>query len=132
MTMHVNTAARAAAQPLRVLLVEDQPHSLAALARLLRGAAYEVVTAATCAAALAAATDTSCGVDVLVADISLPDCTGFDLLRDLRAACGELPAVAITGHHGLHDRCRAAGFAACLEKPVNFTDVKAAIDALVR
>jgi CheY-like chemotaxis protein len=37
--------------------------------------------------------------------------------------------VAITGHKGMAERCRAAGFDACLEKPVRYADVVKAVEA---
>ena len=68
--------------------------------------------------------------DVLVSDISLDDCDGYCLVRELRAlpaaAGGETPAVAVTGWATESDRAAAleAGFHVHLVKPV-------ALEALV-
>ena len=72
-------------------------------------------------------------IDVLVADISLPDGNGCDLLPLLRerAAAGPLHAIAITGHgeERWEAACREAGYSTFLLKPVKFEDVLAALQA---
>jgi len=67
----------------RVLVVDDEPQFLRALATNLRGAGYDVDTAVTAAGALAAA-----GLqppDAVILDLLLPDGSGRDVCRDLRA-----------------------------------------------
>jgi two-component system KDP operon response regulator KdpE len=67
----------------RVLVVDDEPQFLRALATNLRGAGYDVETAATAADALAAA-----GLrppDAIILDLLLPDGTGTEVCRELRA-----------------------------------------------
>jgi two-component system KDP operon response regulator KdpE len=66
----------------RVLVVDDEPQFLRALATNLRGAGYDVETAATAEGALAAA-----GLrppDAVVLDLLLPDGSGRDVCRRLR------------------------------------------------
>ena len=66
----------------RVLVVDDEPQFLRALAMNLRGAGYDVETATTAAEALAAA-----GLrraDALILDLVLPDGSGTDVTRELR------------------------------------------------
>ena len=68
---------------MRVLVVDDEPQFLRALATNLRGAGYDVDTAVTAAGALAAA-----GLqppDAVILDLLLPDGSGRDVCRDLRA-----------------------------------------------
>jgi CheY-like chemotaxis protein len=105
---------------LRVLLVEDHIDTARVLARLMRGTGHEVTTAHTVADAISALR--AAPFDVLVSDIGLPDGTGMDLIREVRARhAPNLPAVALTGFGMEEDslRCRAAGFEAHLTKPVN-------------
>jgi two-component system KDP operon response regulator KdpE len=67
----------------RVLVVDDEPQFLRALETNLRGAGYEVETAATAQGALAAA-----GLrppDAIILDLLLPDGTGTEVSRELRA-----------------------------------------------
>jgi two-component system KDP operon response regulator KdpE len=66
----------------RVLVVDDEPQFLRALATNLRGAGYDVETATTAAEALAAA-----GLrraDALILDLVLPDGSGTEVTRELR------------------------------------------------
>jgi two-component system KDP operon response regulator KdpE len=66
----------------RVLVVDDEPQFLRALSTNLRGAGYEVETAATAADALVQA-----GLrppDAVVLDLLLPDGSGRDVTRSLR------------------------------------------------
>ena len=67
----------------RVLVVDDEPQFLRALETNLRGAGYEVETATTAKEALAAA-----GLrppDAIILDLLLPDGTGTEVSRELRA-----------------------------------------------
>ena len=66
----------------RVLVVDDEPQFLRALSTNLRGAGYEVDTAATAAAALAAAPLRP--PDAVILDLLLPDGSGRDVTRELR------------------------------------------------
>jgi len=67
----------------RVLVVDDEPQFLRALSTNLRGAGYEVDTAATAADALAAAPLRP--PDAVILDLLLPDGSGRDVCRELRA-----------------------------------------------
>jgi two-component system, OmpR family, KDP operon response regulator KdpE len=66
----------------RVLVVDDEPQFLRALSTNLRGAGYDVDTAATAAAALAAAPLRP--PDAVILDLLLPDGSGRDVCRELR------------------------------------------------
>jgi two-component system, OmpR family, KDP operon response regulator KdpE len=65
-----------------VLVVDDEPQFLRALATGLRGAGYDVATATTAEEALAAAGLRPPAAVVL--DLRLPDASGTDVCRELR------------------------------------------------
>lgn len=113
----------------RILIVDDHADTNLAVAKLLSQRGYEVRTAETCAAAIAAAHG---GVDLLLCDLGLPDGDGCDLLRQLRATHG-LEGIAITGsgEPADIDRCVQAGFAAHLLKPVQLAQLTAAIERVL-
>jgi two-component system KDP operon response regulator KdpE len=67
----------------RVLVVDDEPQFLRALSTNLRGAGYEVDTAATAADALASAPLRP--PDAVILDLLLPDGSGRDVCRELRS-----------------------------------------------
>ena len=66
----------------RILVVDDEPQILRALQTNLRGAGYEVFTAATAEAALTEAAARQ--PDAIILDLVLPDGNGTDVCRELR------------------------------------------------
>jgi len=69
--------------PLSVLVVDDDPDILRATVRLLRGAGYATHEAATGGEALERARALS--PDLLLLDVDLPDLSGFEVCRDVKA-----------------------------------------------
>jgi len=69
--------------PARILVVDDEPQILRALRTNLRGAGYEVFTAATAEEALAEAAARQ--PDAIILDLVLPDGNGTDVCRELRS-----------------------------------------------
>jgi CheY-like chemotaxis protein len=76
--------------------------------------------------------------DVLVADLGLPQMSGFDLIdrvrRSGRPAIRALPAAALTAYARSEDRTKAlrSGFQLHLAKPVDPGELMAAIAALAK
>ena len=114
---------------LRILLVEDHAATNAALTRLL-GADYTVHTAATAGEALELAR--AHPLDLVIADIGLPDQTGWELLKQLRPLHPHVPAIALTGVDYADDphRFSEAGFDVHLSKPAEMAKIRSAIKAL--
>ena len=123
-----------AAEPLRILLVDDHEDCVRPLASLLRREGHAVATAHSVAGALALASGQP-PIDVLVSDIGLPDGDGCNLLDQLRDLYGrrDVPAIAISGYDDadLIAECRRAGYRTFLLKPVTFDEVSAALGALL-
>jgi PAS domain S-box-containing protein len=103
----------------RILLVEDHPDTMRVMNRLLKSLGYTVLTAATVADAIAKIEQEE--FDVLVSDIGLPDGSGLDVMRALRAR-RNTKGIALSGfgHDDDIRRSREAGFVEHLVKPVNF------------
>jgi DNA-binding response OmpR family regulator len=106
-----------------ILLVEDEPRLRRALALSLRGRDYRVVEATT--AAEAVATAMSHHYDLMLLDVNLPDATGWDVLRSLRAAGRELPVVVLSAIPPNPQRVKEFTPVGVLHKPFP-------IDALLR
>jgi DNA-binding response OmpR family regulator len=79
--------------------------------------------------------------DLLLLDLSLPDASGLDVLREIREADGvesrfdpELPVIVLTGRGAQTDRVRgfAAGADDYLTKPFNLEELRARIGAVLR
>lgn len=111
--------ARDALAGIRVLLVDDHPDTLYVMARLLRRLGCLVETAASVGAAVALWERED--FDVLVSDLGLPDGSGLDVMRRLRAM-RPVRGIALTGSGEAEDQrqCGEAGFEAHLTKPVDF------------
>ncbi|QJE03264.1 response regulator [Massilia forsythiae] len=119
-------AAVAAANQLRVLVVDDNLDAAETLGALLEMSGHAVALAHDGAAALA---ETRRFVPhVVFLDIGLPDQSGFDVALALRKVDGMEAAtlVALTGWGAQQDRQRssAAGFDAHLTKPADFGSVE--------
>jgi CheY-like chemotaxis protein len=111
---------------LRILLVEDHDDSRLMMVRLLGAAGYAVVAASGYAEALTKAQDGA--FDVLIADLGLPDGSGWELPRRLRDEY-RFAAIAVSGHGTPADieRSRAAGYCDHLIKPINFDQLLATV-----
>ena len=110
----------------RLLLVEDHEDTNRALTRMLRRRGYEVHPATDVRSALDLAMSKQ--FDVLVSDIGLPDGSGHDLLRALRAK-GKVFGIALSGYGMEEDirRSGEAGFAHHLVKPVDLNKLDSII-----
>lgn len=105
----------------RVLLVEDNEAIRGAFSILLEESGYQVLAAASGAEALAEAG--ARGPHLILLDLGLPDMSGLDVARALRARddTRETPIIALTGRALETDEeaCRAAGCTDYLTKPIN-------------
>jgi CheY-like chemotaxis protein len=115
---------------LSILLVDDHPDSLELLARLLRRCGHKVETATRVDQALDAVG--RCRFDILVSDIGLPDGSGTEVMKALRAMQGS-PGIALTGHGEEHyiRACEEAGFSARLLKPVVFDKLVSTMETVL-
>jgi CheY-like chemotaxis protein len=104
---------------LHILVVEDDPDALDALQLIL--ARYGATVIGADSATLGEAQASERAFDVLVSDVGLPDATGGELLRRLRARGHAMPAIAVTAFATAEDRRRllAEGFQTHVAKPVD-------------
>jgi signal transduction histidine kinase/ActR/RegA family two-component response regulator len=112
--------------PLSILLVEDHDTTARVTSRLLGTLGYEVVVASDVASAKRFADAQR--FDIVVSDLGLPDGTGLDVLKYVRARHG-LPAIAVSGYGMEEDQqqTKAAGFLEHLIKPIDLPKLQAAI-----
>ncbi len=109
-----------AAPARRVLVVDDEPDSARALARLLRFWGHEVGVAHDVRSAIDEAQRGR--PELVFLDLGLPDADGFEVARRLRELPGDgMRIIALSGHARDEDRRRteSAGFADYLLKPVD-------------
>ena len=106
---------------LRILVVEDNRDAADTLAELLGLFDYDVAVAYTGLEGVEAALRFR--PEVVLCDLGLPGCDGYEVARRLRRAPGTACArlIAVTGYGSIedHERSREAGFDAHLVKPVD-------------
>lgn len=115
--------------PPRILLAEDDAEMRALVSGDLRRAGYGVVECADGAALLRRLDLASCaeglGVDLVVADVVMPELTGLEVLERLRAADPFTPYIVVTAFGSAETRRAAArlGAIAVLDKPFEIRDL---------
>ena len=112
-----------------VHVVDDDAAVRRALMRLLRSEGLVAVAYETALAALNAAPSMSSGCILL--DLQMPGMDGLELLARLGELGIELPVIVVTGHGDVPTAVRAmkAGAVDFIEKPIDETQLFAAIDA---
>jgi CheY-like chemotaxis protein len=131
-------AAPAKVQPrtpgLSILLVEDNEDARESLALLLTLNGHEVSVVTTGRAGVEAVS--AHPPDVLICDVGLPDLSGFQVIRAIRAAhpSAGVFAIALTGYAQPQDRDQAlqSGFDAHLAKPPDFAELDQILSEVAR
>jgi DNA-binding response OmpR family regulator len=93
----------------RLLIVDDEPRSVEALARYFRGKGFQVLQARDGSSALAMASEAQ--PDAVIVDIKMPDMNGFTLCRLLKESerTAHIPVVIISGY-AVDDKSVIKGF----------------------
>jgi DNA-binding response OmpR family regulator len=81
----------------RVLLIDDNPLQLKVREAVLRNAGFHVNVATDAEGALSVLRNLADGIGVVVTDHLMPDCSGAELVRLLRAEYKQLPIVVLSG-----------------------------------
>jgi PAS domain S-box-containing protein len=120
---------------LRVLLVDDEADTRGVLAMLLELEGAHVLMASSAGQALDALRRDP--IDVLLADIGMPEQDGYSLIEAVRALpmpWAAIPAIAVTAYVSTRDRARAfdAGYGWHLAKPVDPDQLVALVSTAAR
>ena len=134
------TAATSALGPrldgIRVLVVDDEADTREIMSHALQGCGAEVTLAASARDALAILEHTE--MDVLLADIAMPEEDGYSLIKKVRtfssSRVASIPAAAVTAHARDEERRRAlaAGYHLHVAKPFEPAQLAQAVERLVR
>jgi two-component system OmpR family response regulator len=116
-----------------LLVVEDDPRLGRLLRRLLEEDRHVVELATDVRSALELATEIG-GFEAIVLDLGLPDGSGLDVARRLRAAGSTVPILVLTARDTVGDRVTGldAGADDYLVKPFAFEELAARLRALAR
>jgi signal transduction histidine kinase/CheY-like chemotaxis protein len=122
------------AQKLRLLVVEDDADTLEMMKVICGSRRLRVTGAATGEEAMARLQRE--GFDIIISDISLPQMSGLEFAREVRAGIkiNSIPMIAMTGLSSEQDRLRAieAGYDAYIQKPIDYTRLFETIDELTK
>ncbi|HEX6814005.1 MAG TPA: response regulator transcription factor [Planctomycetota bacterium] len=74
------------------------------------------------------------GIDLLILDVMLPGCDGFEVLRQMRARGDQTPVLVLSARSADQDRIRGLELQAddYLTKPFNLRELLLRVDALLR
>jgi signal transduction histidine kinase len=114
----------------RVLLVDDHHDTCLGMKRMLERRGYQITIAHSAEQAVEKVRIQE--FDLLISDIGLPDRSGYELMRELRAN-KPLPGIALSGFGTEQDvnQAKEAGFAEHLTKPINFERLEKTIQTLL-
>ena len=114
----------------RILLVEDHADTARVFARFLTSEGFVVSVAGTLAAAWRLGQEQR--FDLLIADLQLPDGTGWSLLEEPSPLC-RTKAIAMTGYGREEDvkHSHRVGFIEHLVKPIDIMKLRAVIDRAI-
>jgi CheY-like chemotaxis protein/anti-sigma regulatory factor (Ser/Thr protein kinase) len=121
---------------IRVLVVDDEQDSREVMAHTLEDCGASVSLAGNAREALAILEESE--MDVLLADIAMPDQDGYSLIREIRSSgagrIAAIPAAAVTAHARDEERRQAlaAGFHMHLAKPFEPGQLTRTVQALAR
>ncbi|MEO7371084.1 MAG: response regulator transcription factor [Ilumatobacteraceae bacterium] len=115
-----------------VLVVDDEPSIVDAVATALRYEGYEVAEARTGRAGLSAAQ--SGNVDLIVLDVMLPDIDGFEVARRLREDGLATPILFLTAKDALDDKVQGFNVGAddYVTKPFSLAEIVLRVKAILQ
>ena len=123
---------RADGSPIRALVVDDEPAIGELLATALRYEGWKIESALTGHDAIRTAK--SWEPDVILLDVMLPDLTGLEVLRRIRASTPDVPVLFLTAKDAVEDRVAGltAGGDDYVTKPFSLEEVVARLRSLLR
>jgi PAS domain S-box-containing protein len=129
--VHAAPAKRASwnGESLRILFVDDNADTALVLSKFLNASGHSVKTAGSAAAALELAGKEP--FDVIISDIGLPDATGYELMKEIKARY-PMQGIAMSGYGMDEDlqKSREAGFSDHIVKPATAAQLERSIRRL--
>jgi len=116
----------------RILIVDDDPHFLRVMARILAGENYLVTTAGGACDALDLIK--SAQFDLVISDLRMPDCDGLNFLQTLRRDGNNVPVVILTAYGEVDTYLAAmnAGAIEYLNKPIHSEELLRIVRSCLR
>jgi len=121
------------AAPAKILIVDDERDLVDAYVRLLARPGFRCIGAFDASEAIQMIDAES--PDLVITDLSLPDSSGIEIIRHVRAKSQLTPIIVMSGHNTpeFNEAARAAGANMSLLKPVSIAELRRVIgEALAR
>jgi two-component system KDP operon response regulator KdpE len=118
-------------QPVRILVVDDEPRYTWAIQAILKGVGYDAVTASDGQTAMAIAASEQ--LDLILLDVKLPDIEGYEVCRRIRTF-STVPIIMLTAKADETDKIEGldAGADDYVTKPFSAPELLARVRAAVR
>ncbi|MFZ0961525.1 MAG: response regulator [Terriglobia bacterium] len=102
----------------RILIVDDDPHFLRVLQRILSGEKFAVTSTSNPCDAVGLLRSIS--FDLIICDLRMPECDGLNLLQAIRSSGSEIPVIILTAYGEVDTYLEAmnAGATEYLNKPI--------------
>ena len=116
----------------RILIIDDDPHFLRVLQRILSGEKFQVT--ATSNPCEAVGLLRSGNFNLIICDLRMPDCDGLNLLQAIRGAGNEIPVIILTAYGEVDTYLEAmnAGATEYLNKPIKSEELIAVVRNCLR
>jgi len=116
----------------RILVVDDDPHFLRVLARILSGENFLVTSAGGACDALELLK--SAQFDLVISDLRMPECDGLNFLEALRRSGSTVPVIILTAYGEVDTYLAAmnAGATEYLHKPIQSDDLLKSVRSCLR
>jgi len=116
----------------RILVVDDDPHFLRVLARILSGENFLVTSAAAACDALDLLREAK--FDLVISDLRMPECDGLSFLEALRGSGNTVPVIILTAYGEVDTYLAAmnAGATEYLNKPIQFDELLKTVRSCLR
>jgi len=116
---------------MKILIAEDDPKSLALLAKFLKAKGHEIVSAQDGREALEQFSQE--GPDLVLLDVMMPQLDGWSVLEEIRKT-SDTPVIMVTVRDSTEDKVHgfSAGADDYITKPFDLREVEARIEAVMR
>ncbi len=116
----------------RILLIDDDPHFLRVLSRILTGEKFDVTTATDACKAIELLRTAT--FDVVISDLRMPECDGLNLLQAVRGGGNEVPIIILTAYGEVDTYLEAmnAGATEYLSKPIKSDELLKVVRTCLR
>jgi DNA-binding NtrC family response regulator len=116
----------------RILIVDDDPHFLRVLARILSGENFLVSSAGGACDALELVKTAQ--FDLVISDLRMPDCDGLSFLQTLRQGGSSIPVIILTAYGEVDTYLEAmnAGATEYLNKPIQSDELLRVVRSCLR